>query len=548
MNSPTPSDRLEFEAPGPGSWSIDAAHFPRPVSRFQAEIHPDGINAGFLECARRYGLLINTLDYRFVNGFAYSTVVPAPDAEIPARFEAAEGVFRNRIWREDLAHWDRDVKPASIRIHQELLAVDPGVLSDDDLMSYLVRCRDNLKRMVHQHHRFNLAAILPVGDFMAHVGAWTNQPIGAFLALTRGAAPESAGIFPEIDRLAAEIRNNQAARKILGSGTDGAGILAQLCNEAGALGDAAKAYLGVVGDRLLNSLDTGEPSAIEVPDVLVSRIRLAVDQAAHQDGVVSEAEVSGLRAKIPTEHRALFDELLGEVRLMSRLRDERGFYSDVWAGGVMRRALLAAGARLAAEGRINDAAHLVEADFDEIQALFSRTGGPGAADLAARARFRKTHRVENAPAELGDAASPPPPMDGLPPHVARVMMALGTAVGSLGAGPPIDRDPAIVRGIGASPGTYSGVARVIDGPDDLRRLRTGDVLVTAATSDSFNIVLPLLGAIVTNAGGLLSHAAIVGREYCIPSVVGTRNATALIADGTRVTVDGTTGEVRIDAA
>ena len=74
------------------------------------------------------------------------------------------------------------------------------------------------------------------------------------------------------------------------------------------------------------------------------------------------------------------------------------------------------------------------------------------------------------------------------------------------------------------------------------------MLVTAATSDSFNIVLPLLGAIVTNAGGLLSHAAIVGREYCIPSVVGTRNATALIADGTRVTVDGTTGEVRIDAA
>ena len=138
-------------------------------------------------------------------------------------------------------------------------------------------------------------------------------------------------------------------------------------------------------------------------------------------------------------------------------------------------------------------------------------------------------------------------MDGLPPHVFRVMAAVGAAIQSLGAEPEADRDPAIVKGIGASRGTYSGTARVIGGTEDLSRLERGDVLVASATSDSFNIVLPLIGAIVTNAGGLLSHAAIVGREYGIPSVVGTRNATALIADGASVTVNGTTGEVWIDA-
>jgi len=546
MNSPTSSPSIRFEAPGPGSWSIDAAHFPRPVSRFQAEIHPQGISKGFLDCARRYGLLIDTLDYRFVNGFAYSTVVPAPGAEIPARFEAAEGVFPNKIWREDLARWDREVKPASIKTHQALLAVDPKTLSDEDLMTYVERCRNNLQTMVHQHHSFNLAAILPVGDFMAHIGAWTNLPMGEFLALTRGSAPESAGIFPEIDWLAEELRSSPDARKLLSSGEASADILERLCNEPGALGDAAKAYLGVVGNRLLNSLDTGEPAAIEVPDALVSRIRLAVDETAHQKAVVSEDELLRQREKIPVDHRAQFDELLGEVRLMSRLRDERGFYSDVWAGGVMRRALLAAGARLATEGRIEEPAHLVEADYAEIRALLSKTGGPDAAELAARAKYRQGHRAENAPVELGDPASPPPPMDGLPPAVFRVMAALGTAIQSLAASAETDRDPAIVKGIGVSRGIYSGIARVIDGPEDLRRLQRGDVLVTAATSDSFNIVLPLLGAIVTNSGGLLSHAAIVGREYGIPSVVGTRNATALIADGTRVSVNGTTGEVGID--
>ncbi len=547
MNTTTSSYASVFEAPGPGSWSVDAAHFPRPVSRFQAEIHPQGITKGFLDCARRYGLLIDTLDYRFVNGFAYSTVVPAPEAEIPARFRAAEDVFRKKIWREDLERWDRDVKPASIRTHQELLAVDPLALSDDELIAYIEQCRDNLERMIHQHHSFNLAAILPVGDFMAHVGAWTDAPIGEFLALTRGSAPESAGTFPEMDRLAEEIRNSPDARQTLASGKASADILAQLRDAPGPLGEATRDYLGVVGDRLLNSLDTGEPSAIEVPDALVARIRMAVEQNAPLVEAVAEADVSRLREKIPTEHRADFDELLDEVRLVSRLRDERGFYSDVWAGGVMRRALLCAGARLAADGLIEEAAHLIEASYDEIQALLGRQGGPSGAELATRASYRKGHRVDTAPAELGDPASPPPPMDGLPPHVRRVMTALVTAIQSLGADVQSHRDNAVIRGIGASPGTYSGIARVIDGPDDLGRLERGDVLVTAATTDSFNIVLPLLGAIVTNAGGLLSHAAIVGREYGIPSVVGTRNATAQIADGTRVTVDGTKGEVRIDS-
>ena len=55
-----------------------------------------------------------------------------------------------------------------------------------------------------------------------------------------------------------------------------------------------------------------------------------------------------MRAKVPEEHRGEFDELLGEARLMYRLRDERGVFSDIWASGLMRRAVLAAGRRLAA--------------------------------------------------------------------------------------------------------------------------------------------------------------------------------------------------------
>jgi len=97
----------------------------------------------------------------------------------------------------------------------------------------------------------------------------------------------------------------------------------------------------------------------------------------------------------------------------------------------------------------------------------------------------------------------------------------------------------------ASPGVYEGPARRVSRPSEFDRIKQGDVLVTESTTEAFNILLPLLGAIVTDSGGLLSHSAIVAREYGIPGVVGTREATERIADGTRVRVDGDAGEVTV---
>jgi pyruvate,water dikinase len=111
--------------------------------------------------------------------------------------------------------------------------------------------------------------------------------------------------------------------------------------------------------------------------------------------------------------------------------------------------------------------------------------------------------------------------------------------------PPPRTEGRTVRGIGVSPGVYVGTARVIGDTEEVGRIEPGDVLVTKSTTTAFNIVLPLLGAIVTDGGGLLSHAAIVAREYALPAVVGTTDATRVITDGARVRVDGTAGEVEV---
>ena len=136
-------------------------------------------------------------------------------------------------------------------------------------------------------------------------------------------------------------------------------------------------------------------------------------------------------------------------------------------------------------------------------------------------------------------------MSGLPPAEARMMRAIGVALHSLFASSEAPHKGATLRGLAASRGVYEGPARRVSSPSEFDRIIKGDVLVTESTTEAFNILLPLLGGIVTDSGGLLSHSAIVAREYGIPGVVGTRTATWRIADGARVRVDGNKGEVTV---
>jgi pyruvate,water dikinase len=125
------------------------------------------------------------------------------------------------------------------------------------------------------------------------------------------------------------------------------------------------------------------------------------------------------------------------------------------------------------------------------------------------------------------------------------MRAMGIVLGAMFAPSEAAHEEDTLRGLAASGGVYEGPARRVHDRSEFNRIQQGDVLVTESTTEAFNILLPLLGAIVTDSGGLLSHAAIVSREYGIPGVVGTRDATDRIPDGTIVRVDGDAGEVTV---
>lgn len=545
MGEPAPPlDHDGFTAPGPGTWTPDPVHAPSPMTRFMQETTLAAFDRGFREMTARYGMLIATLERRVVNSFAYDRVAPVPDDAVPERIATAERVWEDKIWREDLRRWDEETKPEVMRLNRELLTVDPGSLPDEELIGHLERCRDNLAEMVYQHMRHTAAAIVPTGDFVVQAAEWTGLPAAELAQLLAGAAPVSAGESVEHKRFFSALGADPNARELLAADFEPAESVSRLRELPGESGTAAGAYLDLVGYRLVDGFDPGNPCLIELPDVLLESIRLELGRGEAPAVDVSE-QTEVVRARVPEDERERFDELLAEARLTYRLRDERGVFTDVWAAGIVRRAGLEAGRRVVERGRIDEPDHFLHAGWDEMQALLLGGGGPAAEELAQRARFRSTYSVDDIPQVLGDPPQPPPDPSGLPPGARRMARAVGFVLHSLFAPSEEPHDAALLRGIAASPGVYEGVARVIFDPLEFDRLEEGDVLVTRTTGEAFNVLLPLLGAIVTDAGGLLSHAAIVAREYGMPGVVGTREATRLIADGSRVRVDGAAGEVSI---
>src|SRR6185503_14976581 len=113
-----------------------------------------------------------------------------------------------------------------MKAHRALQAVDPDALSDDALAAHLTRCRDHHAEMLYQHMRFTAAALLPTGDFLAHVGDWTGLPATDLLALMCGTSPTSAGASAEQGQAIVAIRSDPRAQKLLDSEDDPGRVLA----------------------------------------------------------------------------------------------------------------------------------------------------------------------------------------------------------------------------------------------------------------------------------------------------------------------------------
>jgi pyruvate,water dikinase len=545
----------QWTAPGPGTWMQDRAHLPASTTPMLQATFPAGMARGFGDTFAQWGALLDTMQQAFVNGFPYMQPLPfdAPGpegprtpeylgAEIGRRAGVAAAAFEQKIWNAVIEHWDAEVKPASVAAHRALAEVDLASLDDPGLRTHLHRCIDHATSMFAQHHRYNGIALVPVADFVLRVAAWTGRPPVPLFMVFDGWSPVS-GINPiELQPAIAALRNDPDGRALLESDRSDADVVAALRARIPALDD----YVRGCGFRLAAGFDITNPTIGERPELVRGRVRAALEHDHDSSLDRAEALAQELRAAVPAEHQAEFDEMLVGARRCYRMRDERGIYSDAAAVGLLRLALIELGRRMTERGRLGFMYDALDLRVEEIDGLLDGSPSPTAAELASRVARRKELSAAGAPPFLGDPPHPPPPLDGLPPSLVRVMSAFGFAIqGVLGEAESPSGDHALVIGIGGSAGHFEGPACVVRNFDDLWKLAEGDVLVTSATGESFNAFLHLVGAIVTDHGSFASHAAIMGREMGFPAVVGTVNGSSRIPHGAVVRVDGKAGTVEV---
>ena len=541
------------------------------MSVYMSEIFPRAMPEGFGRCAERYGLLIEGMRMAIIGHFLYVQIIPvgAPaDAKgtppkwlfklllklhpaLRKRIKRCGEVLAERTWAIEIDEWNSTIREQLVSRNQSLQAVDLTSLDNPALFEHLGECRDQLHHALVTHHSLTASTAVPLGRYLNKTSTWTGLQDHQILGLLQGVSPSSIGITAELQRVQLALKADTEAMSWLSSGDDPATTLQRLLSHDGELGSAMRGYLDVIGNRLGTGYDVADRRVVEVPDVLLRGLLSGLEQDSSTRN--QQPQIEMVRNQVPAQHQQEFDLLLKDAQLTHEIRDERIILGDSWATGLTRRALLEAGRRLTESGQIDQPETAVDLKHDEIGALLANGGGPNRETLAQRHQSRLDARVEDMPTFLGSEPGPPPPDEWLPADAREVMSGMGTfLMGNMGepaaetgqpAKKPVSGDT--LAGLGASGGVVEGPARVITSPEQMNQIQQGDVLVVASTSPAFNVVLPLLSAIITERGGMLCHAAVIAREYGIPAVAGVPRALRQLVNGQRVRVDGNNGQVSL---
>jgi pyruvate,water dikinase len=557
-----------WTAPGPGMWERDEAHQSAPFSTYNIDLFNSYSKAGIEEGSRRYGLLIETFDLRWIDRWMYMRLriagAPEKPGPMPPRWmfkllfvlhpalrrrtKAAREAIATSRWRQDAEWWVNEGRASMRDRLRGLQSVDLTALDAAALREHHTQVHDVIAEGTRIHFRNALAHWIGMGDWLAKAAEWTGSAPDEVLHALEGASPFSVDALAYLDRIAAGVKDSPSALDTLAANGDAAGRLEALRAASPDVSAAIDEYLEEHGWRIFTGFDVMDQAVIEMPESVLQGIAGRLSPMAENDRARQYA--AELRARVPAEHLAEYDTLFSTARLLYGVRDDDAGPCIHWAMGLVRRFLLEVGNRLVEGGRLAERDLIFEASRSEVDDLL---GAPGAAvsndELTGRAAARVAAAANMPPPRLGEDEGPPPPDDWMPQAVARVNGALMLAM-SVEMPAPVDvsleaTTNSSLKGLGASRGVVEGRACVAAGPEDFSKLRPGDILVAPFTTTAYNVILPILAGVVTDKGGILSHAAIVAREYAMPAVVNTGDATSRIMDGARLRIDGATGIVEI---
>jgi pyruvate,water dikinase len=309
------------------------------------------------------------------------------------------------------------------------------------------------------------------------------------------------------------------------------------------------AFLQVEGWRMVRMMDLNEPYWLEEPSAAISVIQRFVSKGVDFDLDATRAKmakkrekaIASLLAKVEDEEKEWFKALINLGGKASIYSEEHDLYCELYLHALLRRGMLGIGKRLVEAGTIDRPDDTLFLNPDEIEQVMLAPEFHKLQYIAnrRRARWEKQRFKETPPAfterESFDKAIE---MDLVPSDD---VMIIKLVVGEM---PNIKKElKADIYGVCGAPGSAEGPARVIMTYDELGQVQPGEILVCPGTNPAWTPVFGIVKAVIADRGGTLSHTAIVGREYGVPTIVNCFEGTAKIKTGQRIRADATQGAI-----
>jgi pyruvate,water dikinase len=554
-------------------WQLERIHFDEPLPPLAAAVWQTQISPAFNQVAGRYRLPIR-LYFLPLHGYLYSNyrsvglppdwllrtmnrlsrVVPSVVQWIQQK--AAAQIARHYLVQVEpvmanlQGHWQHDWWP-ELQQHLcwwQLFDLDKAALPE--LLARLPGSLDRLRRVWQIHFQLIVPCLLALHQFETLYADCFPQaePLTAFRLLQGidNSFLQSERALWQLSRQArtltavCQIITEQPAAQALTS-------LSQIPEGQIFLAEW-QAFLAQYGRRGHKIDGLGEASWLEDPAPVLQTLKQLLTQpdrdmkaelqlqTAERDILIHQAR-QRLQGH-PAQER--FEHLLAAAQTAVYLHEEHNFWIDQQAMFELRQLFLAIGRHLARAGAIEQATDIFYLSPSEIVTT-----------AQVLPTIKQHHLIAERQQEIAHFATltPPPALGAmplmLPPDSDPLNNAFAKVFGTLF--PLLPAEPPAAgqwQGQAASPGLVRGPARIIHTLADAGRLQPGDVLVTVTTLPPWTPLLGRAAAVITESGGILSHAAIVAREYGIPAVVGLAGATTLIHDGQIIEVNGTAGAIQ----
>ncbi|MEO8470115.1 MAG: PEP/pyruvate-binding domain-containing protein [Chloroflexota bacterium] len=524
------------------TWDRDDMHMPFALGPLAAD-YIRTLGEGFNFRYTYHGGFPQRWRARVWNGYAYFAMAHnAPEEDRPGISERWQAAMRRQVevteawWRDEALPEIRQLEAGVRTIRVEELA--PAALAEawDRAWAATLRMWDIHFIAIEGPY----TAVEELADFYDTL--IPDAPPGEAVRLIGGSANELFDVETGVEGLARTARAHPELERTLTTaalaapGSHRAVQVDDLANLDGGPAFLAEleTFLEVHGHLGQAFDDLSEASWGDEPAILVAQVGhhlVSPPEAAEVRRLrlrsAADALAEGVRARLVGEpaKAAEFERLLAYGRAIGPLTEVHNYWIDRLAQARIRTLALRVGRRLVANGSLDAPEEILFLFRDEVRAEIEHTTD--------RRPLVATRRAELA----RWATLSPPRIIGVDPGKRESDRFDGERFTS--------DDPRTLRGTGASAGIVRGTARVTLGPADFARLQPGDIIVCPSSNPSWVPVFTTAGGLVTNTGGVLSHAAVVAREFGLAAVVGIENATTRIPDGSTVEIDGTLGTVRL---